>query len=52
MYGADYEDRKMRGQDVNQGADKPCPYELKTVTTRYFFRKEVILIDRVIITLL
>lgn len=37
MYGADYEDRKMRGQDVNQGADKPCPYELKTVTTRYFF---------------
>ena len=37
MYGADYEDRKMRGQDVNQGADKSCPYELKTVTTRYFF---------------
>lgn len=37
MYGADYEDKKMRGQDVNQGADKPCPYELKTVTTRYFF---------------
>lgn len=37
MYGADYEDRKMRGQDVNQGADKPCPYELKTVTTRFFF---------------
>lgn len=37
MYGADYEDRKMRGQDVNQGADKSCPYELKTVTTRFFF---------------
>lgn len=37
MYGADYEDKKMRGQDVNQGADKPCPYELKTVTTRYMY---------------
>ena len=37
MYGADYEDKKMRGQDVNQGADKSCPYELKTVTTRYMY---------------
>lgn len=37
MYGADYPVTWMRGMDVNQGADKPCPYELKTVTTRYFF---------------
>ena len=37
MYGADYEDKKMRGQDVNQGADKPCPYELKTIITRYMY---------------
>lgn len=26
------------GQDVNQGADKECPYALKTITTRYFSR--------------
>lgn len=37
MYGADYEVKGMRGQDVNQGADKECPYPLKTVTTRYFY---------------
>lgn len=37
MYGADYEDRKMRGQDVNQGADKSCPYGLKTIITRYMY---------------
>lgn len=37
MYGADYPVTWMRGMDVNQGADKTCPYELKTVTTRYFF---------------
>lgn len=37
MYGADYSVTWMRGMDVNQGADKPCPYELKTVTTRYMY---------------
>lgn len=37
MYGADYEDKKLRGQDVNQGTDKECPYPLKTVTTRYMY---------------
>lgn len=37
MYGADYEDKNLRGQDVNQGTDKECPYPLKTVTTRYMY---------------
>ena len=27
----------IRGEDVNSGADVACPYELKVVTTRYFF---------------
>lgn len=37
MYAFDGSNYKQAGQDVNQGADVACPYELKVVTTRYFF---------------
>ena len=46
MYGADYDIKGMRGQDVNQGADKECPYPLKTVTTRYFYTSRTGYADR------
>lgn len=30
----------VRGQDVNQGADVPCPYELEVAVTRYAYNNQ------------
>lgn len=36
MYAFTGDNWKQVGQDVNQGANVICPYQMKTITSRYF----------------
>ena len=40
QYGENSFGNKVRGQDVNQGADVECPYELEVATTRYAYNNQ------------
>ena len=40
QYGENGFGKKVRGQDVNQGADVECPYELEVATTRYAYNNQ------------
>ena len=40
QYGENSFGNKVRGQDVNQGADVDCPYELEVATTRYAYNNQ------------
>lgn len=40
QYGENSFGNKVCGQDVNQGADVECPYELEVATTRYAYNNQ------------